>query len=38
MFKKVALGQDPGTDFYETSTFYVTLDNVYDDDMYPNRG
>ena len=38
MFKKIALGQDPGTDFYETSTFYVTLDNVYDDDMYPNRG
>ena len=38
MFKKIALGQDPGTDFYETNTFYVTLDNVYDDDMYPNRG
>ncbi|MBR5070891.1 MAG: substrate-binding domain-containing protein [Oscillospiraceae bacterium] len=38
MFKKIALGQDPGTDFYETSTFYVTLDNVYDDDMYPTRG
>ena len=37
MFKKVALGQDPGTDFYETPTFYVTLDNVFDDDMYPNR-
>ena len=37
MFKKIALGQDPGTDFYETSTFYVTLDNVYDDDMYPTR-
>lgn len=37
MFKKIALGQDPGTDFYETNTFYVTLDNVYDDDMYPDR-
>ena len=37
MFKKIALEQDPSTDFYETSTFYVTLDNVYDDDMYPTR-
>ncbi len=38
MFKYCALGQDPGTDFYETNTFYVTLDNVYDEDMYPERG
>ncbi len=37
MFKKIALNQDPGTDFYETNTFYVTLENVYDDDMYPDR-
>ena len=35
MFKKIALGQDPPSDFVETPTFYVTLDNVYDDDMYP---
>ena len=38
MFKKIALGQDPPSDFVETPTFYVTLDNVYDDDMYPERG
>ena len=37
MFKKIALGQDPPSDFVETPTFYVTLDNVYDEDMYPNR-
>ncbi len=37
MFKKIALGQDPASDFIETPTFYVTLDNVYDDDMYPTR-
>ncbi|MBR2740242.1 MAG: substrate-binding domain-containing protein [Oscillospiraceae bacterium] len=37
MFKKIALGQDPDTDFYETPTFYVTLENVFDEDMYPNR-
>ncbi|MBR5070893.1 MAG: substrate-binding domain-containing protein [Oscillospiraceae bacterium] len=37
MFKKIALGQDPPSDFVETATFYVTLDNVYDDDMYPTR-
>ena len=37
MFKKIALGQDPPSDFVETPTFYVTIDNVYDDDMYPTR-
>lgn len=37
MFKKIALGQDPTSDFIETPTFYVTLDNVYDEDMYPTR-
>ena len=37
MFKKIALGQDPPSDFVETPTFYVTLENVYDDDMYPTR-
>ena len=37
MFKKIALGQDPSSDFIETPTFYVTIDNVYDDDMYPTR-
>jgi ribose transport system substrate-binding protein len=37
MFKKIALGQDPSSDFIETPTFYVTLENVYDDDMYPTR-
>ena len=37
MFKKIALGQDPPSDFVETPTFYVTLENVYDEDMYPTR-
>ena len=37
LFKKIALGQDPPSDFVETPTFYVTIDNVYDDDMYPTR-
>ena len=37
MFKKIALGQDPTSDFIETPTFYVTIENVYDDDMYPTR-
>lgn len=37
MFKKIALGMDPPSDFVETPTFYVTLENVYDEDMYPTR-
>ena len=37
MFNKLALGKDPDTDFFETPTFYVTLENVFDADMYPNR-
>jgi ribose transport system substrate-binding protein len=37
MFKYIALGQEPDTDFYETPTFYVNIDNVFDDDMYPNK-